>query len=84
MQAANGDQQAVINSLEADIIKQKALNAEIEQKYQKEQRLLTVAYQDANLERLRSQVLTIGHTASRPAPARYARRLSVVMCTEYR
>lgn len=69
-QAANGDRQQEIETLRAELIKQKAMSTELEQKYQNEQRLLLVAYQEAGLDSLRSQVLANGQTTSRAPPVR--------------
>lgn len=69
-QAANGDRQHEIESLRAELIKQKTMSSDLEQKYQNEQRLLLLAYQEAGLDNLRSQVLANGQTRARVAPVR--------------
>lgn len=59
---------AQIRSLGEDLERQKALNTEIETRYDKEQRLMLSAWQEVGMQNMRSQVLAHGQQA-RIAPA---------------
>lgn len=68
-EAAEQAYKAQIQALQDEVDRQRTLHVEMEQKYQKEQRLMLTAWQENGMDRLRAQVAQNGHAPSRSAPA---------------
>jgi protein HOOK3 len=69
-EAAEQAYKAQIQALQDEVDRQRTLQVETEQKYQKEQKLMLAAWQENGMDRLRAQVAQNGHAPSRSAPAR--------------